>query len=310
MKIYLSADIEGIAGVTHWDETDLAKADYGPYREQMTAEVAAACEGALAAGATEIWVKDAHDSGRNLIADRLPREVRLIRGWSGHPFGMLQEMDETFQAVILIGYHSRAGANTSPLAHTMNGGVHLLTINGREASEFLVSAYTASYNHTPVVFVSGDQGLCDEITAINPEIGTVAVKRGVGDSTISIHPREAVEKIHAGVTQALRGDLAGRKLALPESFTVEIIYREHMKAYEKSFYPGAGLVGARTVRFESKDYFEVLRFLLFTLERLSPSAPARMAARKVKATMAMNLLPFGSSPMGREQKLPSLSLFL
>ncbi|MBE0697596.1 MAG: M55 family metallopeptidase, partial [Anaerolineaceae bacterium] len=88
MKVYLSADIEGITGTTHWDETELNKPDYAEFREQMTAEVAAACEGALNAGATEIWVKDAHGSARNLIASKLPRETHLLRGWSGHPYMM------------------------------------------------------------------------------------------------------------------------------------------------------------------------------------------------------------------------------
>ena len=75
MKIYISADIEGVTGVTHWDETDLGKGESSLFREQMTAEVVAACEGALQAGATEIWVKDAHDSARNIIASRLPHEA-------------------------------------------------------------------------------------------------------------------------------------------------------------------------------------------------------------------------------------------
>ena len=90
MKIYISADIEGVTGVTHWDETDLTKGEYNQFREQMTAEVVAACEGALEAGATEIWVKDAHDSARNIIAAKLPQAAKLIRGWSGHPFIMVQ----------------------------------------------------------------------------------------------------------------------------------------------------------------------------------------------------------------------------
>src|SRR5512135_3300506 len=104
MKIFLSADIEGITGVTHWDETELSHEENAAAREQMTAEVAAACEGALEAGATEIWVKDSHDTGRNLIAARLPPEARLIRGWSGHPFQTLTQLDHTFQAVLLVGY--------------------------------------------------------------------------------------------------------------------------------------------------------------------------------------------------------------
>lgn len=96
MKIYVTADIEGVTGATHWDETDQKNAYYAQLREQMTAEVAAACEGALSAGATEIWVKDAHGWARNIIPAELPREVQLVREWSGHPFAMMQELDETF----------------------------------------------------------------------------------------------------------------------------------------------------------------------------------------------------------------------
>ena len=96
MKVYISMDIEGITGITHWDEATKNKADYRVFQEQMTDEVVAACEGALNAGATEIFVKDAHDTGRNIITSRLPEEAIMIRGWSGHPFCMLQELDETF----------------------------------------------------------------------------------------------------------------------------------------------------------------------------------------------------------------------
>ncbi len=89
MKVYISADIEGITGVTHWAEADRQNPDYSELKEQMTAEVSAACEGALQAGAAEIWVKDAHGSARNLTASKLPRQTFLIRGWSGHPFSMV-----------------------------------------------------------------------------------------------------------------------------------------------------------------------------------------------------------------------------
>src|SRR5512136_2717210 len=131
MKVYLSADIEGVTNVTHWDEADLHKDEFQAAREQMTAEVAAACEGALEAGATEIWVKDAHDSARNLIAARLPQATRLIRGWSGHPFMMAEELDHTFQGMLLVGYHARAASGLSPLAHTLTGGFVRMLINGQ-----------------------------------------------------------------------------------------------------------------------------------------------------------------------------------
>ncbi|MDY7040614.1 MAG: M55 family metallopeptidase [Chloroflexota bacterium] len=265
MKVYISADIEGITGATHWDEAEKKKSDYGEFQEQMTAEVVAACEGALNAGATEIWVKDAHDTGRNIVASELPEEVRLVRGWSGHPFSMVQELDETFHATVMIGYHSRAGSDTNPLAHTLSGGVAHIKINDRYASEFLLHAYASALMGVPVVFVSGDEGLCREVTSLNSNIATNAVMQGVGNSTVSIHPHLAVARTREGVEEALRDDVSRCRIPLPERFSVEIRYKDHTKAYQYSFFPGATLKEPYTIRFESGDYFEVLRLLLFAV---------------------------------------------
>ena len=263
MKIYISADIEGVTGVTHWDETDLGKSESGTFREQMTAEVLAACEGALQAGAREIWVKDAHDSARNIIASRLPQAAKLIRGWSGHPFIMVQELNESFEALVLIGYHSRSGAGSSPLAHTLTGHISHMTINERPASEFLIHTYAAGFVKVPVVFVSGDQGLCNEIAQFNSHIGTVAVKEGIGNSTVSLHPDLAVTKIRDGVAKALQGDRSLCQVTLPAHFSVEIQYSRTHEAYHFGFYPGATQIDAGTIRFETDSYYEVMRFLLF-----------------------------------------------
>jgi D-amino peptidase len=263
VKIYITADIEGVTGATHWDETDKKNAEFTEFREQMTAEVAAACEGALAAGADEVWVKDAHGWGRNLIAAKLPREVRLVRAWSGHPFAMMQEIDETFHAALIIGYHSRASSSGSPLAHTMTGNVISLQINGQYASEFMVSAYTAGLVGVPVVFLSGDAALCQEAQTLVPGLSTVAVMHGVGDSTVSIHPQVAVERIRSGVEAALRADLSRCRVPMPEHFSVELRYRNHADAFHASFFPGVRLLGSHTASFEADNYFEVLRFFAF-----------------------------------------------
>lgn len=264
MKVYISADIEGICGVTHWDETELEKPASRAAVEQMTAEVAAACEGALEAGASEIWVKDAHDSARNIIAERLPREARLIRGWSGHPFMMMNELDSSFHCAMMVGYHSRAGAGGNPLAHTMSGQVVGLKINGILASEFRINAYTAGYCKVPVVFLSGDRALCEEAAGWLPNLHTLAVKQGVGDSTVNLHPTAAVERTRAEAARAV-ADAAHCQVALPEHFSVEIQYRRHPQAYRAGFFPGAKPIDPLTVGFEHNDYFEVLRFILFAL---------------------------------------------
>jgi D-amino peptidase len=266
MKIYISADIEGITDVTHWEETDLQKGDSYAAREQMTAEVAAACEGAIQAGVTEIWVKDSHDSARNLIPGRLPQEVRLIRGWSGHPFLTLQELDNTFSAVALIGYHSRAGSGTSPLAHSYTGKITALKLNDQDVSEFLIDAYTCAYVGVPLAFLSGDKGICEEAEQFNPQIFTVAVKQGVGDSTINIHPDLATAQIRSGLAQVVLGLQELHAQPLPDHFSLEARYRSGIAAYHDGFYPGVQQTGPMTVRFETNDYFEVLRFLMFTVQ--------------------------------------------
>jgi len=263
MKVYISADIEGITGTTHFDETDIKKPDYNEFREQMTAEVAAACKGATEAGATEIWMKDAHDTGRNILASKLPENTKLVRGWSGHPLSMAQELDESFDAMMMIGYHAKAGSPGSPLAHTMTGRFMHMKINDRYASEFLIHAYAAASCNVPVVLVTGDHALSREVQAINSNIETVSVKEGIGESTISIHPNRATQLIHAGAKSALNSDIGKCLIPLPDTFSIEMRFKKHSHAYRNSFYPGAKIIDDFTVVFETDVYFEFLRFLLF-----------------------------------------------
>jgi D-amino peptidase len=263
MKVYISADIEGTAGITNWEEAEKPHPTYQEFRERMTDEVVAACEGAIEAGAKEVLIKDAHDSGRNIIAGRLPDAARLIRGWSGHPFSMVQELDESFDALVFVGYHAKAGSDDNPLAHTLRLRVAHLAINGEIASEFQIFSYAAALVKVPGVFLSGDSGICADAQRINPGIVTVPVSRGIGPSTLSIAPSLAVKEIRAGVVRALQGDRAACRITLPKHFTLEIKFTTPIDAYRASWYPGAKLAAARTVAFESNDYFEILRAIKF-----------------------------------------------
>jgi len=265
MKVYISADIEGITGITHWDETEKSKSDYQKFAQQMTNEVKAACEGAINAGAKEIWIKDAHDTGRNIIAADLPQKIKLVRGWSEHPFSMVQELDKSFDALLMIGYHSFAGSNSNPLSHTLSSRTfNYIKFNGEYTSEFLIHSYAAATVGVPVVLVSGDEGICKEANKINKNIKTVAVNKGVGNSVISIHPRLAVEKIKEGVEFALKGDLNKCKVKLPDHFKIELSFRNHGRAFKVSFYPEMKQISSTNLVFETDNYFEVLRMLLFT----------------------------------------------
>ena len=266
MKIYISADIEGITGVTHWDETDKSKSDYREYAKQMTDEVKAACEGAIKAGAKEIWIKDAHDTGRNIIAGDLPQSIKLVRGWSEHPYLMVQELDKSFDALLMIGYHSFGSSGSNPLSHTLSSRtLNYIKLNGEYASEFLIHGYAAATMGVPVVFVSGDEGICKEAEKVNKNIKTVAVNKGVGDSVISIHPKLAIEKIKASVESILKEDIDKCKIELPGHFKVKLSYKKHARAFKASFYPGMKQVSSTSLAFETDNYFEVLRMLLFTI---------------------------------------------
>lgn len=266
MKVYLSADMEGTCGIAVWQETERREQfDYAPLQKQMTREVAAACEGALAAGAEAVLVKDAHDSARNILPAQLPRGARMHRSWAGDPLSMMAGLDrDEYGAVIFTGYHSWASCPGNPLSHTMNTRNEYVKINGILASEFMMNSYTAGYYHVPVAMVTGDRALCDFAREMIPEIVTVPVNEGIGGGVFALHPDEAVERIRAAAEQAVK-NAENCQVELPPYFETEIRFREHRIAYSKSFYPNAVLKDDKSVCFESGDWFEILRFYHFVL---------------------------------------------
>ncbi len=266
MRVFLSADIEGTCGIASWPETERSTPmDYDPYRKQMTREVNAACEGAIAAGAEEVFVKDAHDSARNLDPAGLPERIRIMRGWTGDPLSMMSGVDQGhFDAAMFTGYHAWAASSGNPLSHTMNGQNEFVTLNGVRMSEFMMNAYTAGYYGVPAVFLSGDKALCAFAREFIPGIITVAVNEGVGGATVSIHPDAAVREIRQAAEKAVR-NAKNCAVPMPDRFDMTIRFREHRRAYSKSFYPGARLEDEKNVLFSSDDWFEMLRFAHFVL---------------------------------------------
>lgn len=266
MKVFLSADMEGTCGIVAWPETERSTPmDYAPLQKQMTREVSAACRGALCAGAEEVLVKDAHDSGRNLLYAELPRGVRIHRAWSGDPLSMMSGLDrDEYGAVFFTGYHSWASCSGNALSHTMNLRNSRVILNGVLCSEFLLNAYTAGYYGVPVALVTGDRALCDFARQLIPAITAVPVNEGRGGSVTSIHPDEAVERIEAAAAQAVQ-NAARCTVPLPEHFHMEIEFIKHQTAYSKSFYPNATLKDDKFVCFDSDDWYEMLRFCHFVL---------------------------------------------
>lgn len=264
MKLFVSADIEGCCGVTHWDEADRTHADGHEFRRRMTAETRAVCEGALAAGVTEILIKDAHASGRNLLHEELPRECRLVRAWSGHPHSMVTGIDESFDVAIFVGYHARAGAGGNPLAHTMSSSaIYEIRIGGVAASEFRLHAFACARLGVPVVMISGDAEICREAQQFRSCIHTVPTKTGYGSATLNEHPDVVLERLRAVAAEAVQDPAARTTPKLASEWRLEVRYKDQQLAYRRSFYPGARLEGPRLVCFEHHDYFEILRAVQF-----------------------------------------------
>ncbi|MEN6477550.1 MAG: M55 family metallopeptidase [Rectinema sp.] len=264
-KIYLSADIEGTCGIADWKETELGDAQSSYFRTQMTKEVAAACRGALLSGASEILVKDAHSSGRNIDPSALPEEVRILRSWTRDPLVMMGGLDPSFDGVLFTGYHSAAGTDGNPLAHTMNGANVWVRVNGEPASEFLINAYTAASFGVPVFFLSGDEALCARAESMGWGIKTAPVSRGIGNASVSVHPEVAQRMIFDSVAAAVASPPGKNAQTLPDRFGVEIRFKEHYLAYRASFFPGAEKKGSHEVEYRSKSWNDILVFLFFVL---------------------------------------------
>ena len=265
MKIFISSDMEGTAGIVHWDETEKGKDLYAHFANQMSREVAAACEGANTAGADEIFVKDAHDSARNINPELLPENVRIFREWGRHPFSMMAGLDETFDGVIFTGYHSAAGMNTNPLSHTMNTQNMYVKINGEITSELMLNSMIASYVGVPVYMVTGDKGLCEWMKSRCPGTTVVPVSEGFGAGSVSMHPAAAVKAIRENAEKAVRAKKEDCMFPLPEHFNVEICFKKHMKASGAKWYPGCRQTGVFTVEYDADDLMDVLKFIYWVL---------------------------------------------
>jgi len=149
MKIFISSDIEGTTGIANWDETELTSVEGEFFRKQMAKEVNAACVGANKLGCSEIFIKDAHGSGRTIDPSLLPENIKIMRDWARNPLIMMAGIDETFDACLFTGYHSGSSQNGNPLSHTMHCDYDYIKINGKVATEFMINAYTAAMFNVP-----------------------------------------------------------------------------------------------------------------------------------------------------------------
>ena len=267
MKLYISADMEGVTGIVSWTEVQLNNPEYENARLQMTKEVSAVIEGFNEMESNAVLLKDAHDSGRNILADRLPKGTKMHRSWSKDIFVMMSGLDSTFDACIFTGYHDAAYGNGNPLAHTMSEHKYsYIKLNGEIVSEMMLNAYTAAYMGVPVIMITGDDAICKRAKSMMPNIFTLPVKTGIGGACTSLHPEDSIELLKSVALDAAKAfaknpDLF--KLDLPNSFELTICFQKHVDAYRASFYPGVSQIDEHTVQFKCDDYYALLQMFYF-----------------------------------------------
>ncbi len=258
MKVYISADIEGITGLVSWSQCGRPDGNHWDFpfaRRMMTHDVNAAIRGAKAAGATDIVIKDSHGNSKNLLIDQLEPGVSLVSGHGGGIDGMMQGIDETFDAAILVGYHAMAGTTAGIMEHTITGGVHRLSINGIPCGEIALSAGVAGRYGVPMVFISSDEAGCAEAKERIYQIRTASVKKGfaryMGEC---LSPDQTAPIIEEGVREALthRGDVQPWLPSEPTTITVEFNRSEEVDMCQKLFF--AKRLDAYTIEVQFDSY--------------------------------------------------------
>ena len=250
LKVYISADMEGIAGVVTQDQLGPKGFEYSQFRKFMTAEVNAAIEAARDVGATEIVVSDSHGNGLNLLLDALPQDIELVRSWP-RPLGMMEGIDKSFGAAIFIGYHASAGDTDGIAAHTMSGAdFSSVKINGIEITEGGINALIAGHFGVPVVMISGDDAAVREVSdMLGPIEGAVVKWHYSHTSGRTLMPEAAQALIKEKVTAGLRrrGELKPFRIEGP--LTLDLAYKNDKAAELIAYLPNVELIDNHTVRF-------------------------------------------------------------
>ena len=224
-KVYISVDMEGISGISGSDQLAPGGSEYGRSRKLMAEDTNAAIRGALAGGATEIVVNDSHGVQRNLLPEDLHPSARLI-SHSFKRYGMMEGLDESFDAVIFIGYHAKASSPAGLFAHTGSGVVRDLQINGRSVGEGGMNTLLAAWYGVPVVLVTGDDVAVAEVKAVANTARGVAVKRAINVRAVEL---VSLEKARKEIESAARDAVAGAKKLTPQRrgpFQVQMQFRE------------------------------------------------------------------------------------
>jgi D-amino peptidase len=266
LKIYISADMEGVVGVVTNEQLGPQGFEYARFREFMTQEVNAAIEGAVAAGASEIVVSDSHGNGQNLLIEKLPQDILLVRA-SPRPLMMMQGIDETFAGAIFIGYHSATTNPEGVRAHTLSSArLADVRLKGVSVSEAGLNAAIAGHFNVPVIMISGDDVVVKETKTLLGDVEGAVVKWALGfHSAKTMMPTASYNLIRDTAKKAVGRikDFKPYKLAAP--IQLDVRFKNYRPSELLSYLSIVERTDAHSIRFNGKDMVEVSKFLEFIL---------------------------------------------
>lgn len=266
MKIYISADMEGVVGAVTAEQLGPTGFEYQRFREFMTQEVNAAIEAAFEAGATEVVVSDSHGNGQNLLIEKLPKNILLVRAFP-RPLMMMQGIDATFAGVIFLGYHSSTTNPQGVRAHTMSSArLADVRLNNISMSEGGINAAIAGHFNVPVIMVSGDDAAVKEVTALLGDVEGAVVKWNYGfHSAMTMMPEAAYALIREKVKKAIGRIKAFKPYKLKTPVRLDVRFKNYRPPEVLSYLSIVERTDAHSIRFMGKDIIEVSKFMEFIL---------------------------------------------
>ena len=271
LKIYILADMEGVVGVVTADQLGPDGFEYASAREFMTAEVNAAIEAAYAAGASEIVVSDSHGNGQNLLIEKLPKTVTVVRSWP-RPLMMMEGIDSSFDGVIFIGYHTGSHNPAGVRAHTLSSAeLADVRANGAAMSEGSINAAIAGHFGVPVIMVSGDDQVVAETRSYLGDVEGAVVKWALSfHSARTLTPERANEVIRTSVGRALARISEFKPYTLKAPVRLDVRFKNYRPSEMLAYLPIIERTDSHSIRYTAKDMIEASKFLVF-LGEYSPS---------------------------------------
>ncbi len=257
MKILIATDMEGITGVTNWDQVDPNHLDYPRFRHLMTSDVNAAVRGVCEGGVDEILVTDGHDLGTNIILDDLDPCAHLIRG-DYSPLAMVQGIDQGMDGVIFVGYHARAGSQNAILDHTWSSRrVCNLWLNDILVGEYGLNGAVAGHFGVPVLMLTGDQTTCAQAKELLGDIETVVVKIALSRMAAECFPpqttEEEIQKTALQAIKRLKQGEAPKPFVIPPPVKITLDFFNSDQADQAAILPGSTRVDGRRLTYTAED---------------------------------------------------------